>query len=80
MIYKNTKRCQQLNEASYIPRSPSCPPQHPITHHCFLSTQEAAAPGGSPFLAEVTVKSGRLGEINMQALLSSAGQTDQPYL
>lgn len=66
---------------SYIPSSPfSCPPQHPISHQCFLSTQEPAAPGGNPSWAESTVKSGRLRDINMLALLSAAAQTHQPYL
>lgn len=45
----------------YIPKSPYCPPQHPISQHRFLPTQEPAAPEGNPSSAESTVKFWRLG-------------------
>lgn len=51
-LQKNTKCCRQWNEALLgFLNSRSCPPLHPISHHCFLSTQEPAAPGGNPSLS-----------------------------
>lgn len=58
----------------------SCPPQHPVSHHGFLSVQEPAAPGGNPWSAESTLKSGRLGGEHQRTGPTISRWTNTPAL